>query len=94
MEYIDHYKQLINDRKDNPYLASSIEVYITLFQEKIKQNQLLLVSFTSILEYLNTQLKQSNIYPEHKQHIKQQIKQINKDISDVKGEITMLEKIL
>ena len=40
------------------------------------------------------QQKQPELYPEHKEHIKQQIKQINKDISEVKREIAQLEKIL
>ena len=94
MEDIEHYKQLEKNKKHNPYLASSLQVYTTLFQEQIKQNQLLLLSFTSLLKYLTDQQKQSDLYPEHKEHIKQQIKQINKHMSEVKGEIAQLEKIL
>ena len=94
MEHIEHYKQLMKDKKHNPYFASSLKVYTTLFQEQIKQNQLLLLSFTSLLQYLANQHKQPGLYPEHKRHIKQQIKQINKDVSEVKREISLLEKIL
>ena len=94
MEHIEHYKQLVNNKKHNPYLVSSLEVYTTLFQEQIKQNQLLLLSFTNLLHYLTNQQKQSGLYPEHNQHIKQQIKQINKDMSQIKREIAQLEKIL
>ena len=94
MEDIEYYKQLVKNKKHNPYLASSLQVYTTLFQEQIKQNQLLLLSFTSLLQYLTNQQKQPDLYPEHKEHIKQQIKQINKDINEVKLEIVQLEKIL
>ena len=94
MEHIEHYKELVKNKKQNPYLSSSLEMYTILFQEQIKQNQLLLVSFTNLLEYLVNKQKQSDIYQEQKEHIKQQIKQINKDINDVKGEIVQLEKIL
>lgn len=94
MEYIEHYKELVKNKKHNPYLTSSLKVYTTLFEEQIKQNQLLLLSFTSLLQYLANQQKQPEIYPEHKRHIKQQIKQINKDMSEVKQEISLLEKIL
>ena len=94
MEDVEHYKQLVKSKKHNPYLASSLQVYTTLFQEQIKQNQLLLLSFTSLLQYLTNQQKQSDLYPEHKEHIKEQIKQINKNMSEVKREIAQLEKIL
>lgn len=94
MKYIEQYKQLVKDKKQNPYLASSLKVYTILFEEQLKEDQLLLLSFTSLLQYLINQQKQLNLYPEHKEHIKQQIKQINKHINEVKQEITALEKIL
>ena len=94
MENIEHYKKLVKDKQHNPYLASSIKVYTTLFEEQIKQNQLLLLSLTNLLQYLVNQQTQPELYPENRQHIKQQIKQINKDIDEVKREISILEKIL
>ena len=94
MEHIEHYKQLVKDKQHNPYLASSLNVYTTLFQEQIKQNQLLILSFTNLLQYLVNQQKQPDLYSEHKEHIKQQIKQINKNMSEIKREIAQLEKIL
>ena len=61
MENIEHYKQLVKDKKYNPYLVSSLKVYTILFQEQIKQNQLLLLSFTNLVEYLANQQKQTGV---------------------------------
>ena len=77
-EYVEaramYYKLLLDKRKKNPYIEDILELYKEIFREQITDNKLLLTSYTNLIFYLNSQLKDNTLLKEHRQHIKNQLK--------------------
>ena len=94
MELITKYKLLLDKRKKNPYIEDILELYKEIFREQITDNKLLLTSYTNLIFYLNSQLKDNTLLKEHRQHIKNQLKTITSHLANTQKELTAIEKII
>ena len=91
MDILDKYIELKNLSDDNIYLIDIVNYYKERLNKEIDDNNKLLIYLNLLLVDLNVLLKNDTHIVEHKNHMRQRIKEINILVKNIKSSNTIIK---
>lgn len=91
MNILDKYIELKELSKDNIYLIDIVNYYKDRLRTETDDNDKLLIYLKLLVDDLNMLLKNDTKMIEHKNHIRQQIKEINTLVKNIKSSNTIIK---